>query len=218
MDERGIVIGAELRARAAELEREGKTVMLLSSNSHAAGLIAVADQVRAQVPDALKRLQSLGIQRMILLTGDNQRVASALAQKLGVEFRAEMLPENKIDFIRELQRKGHRVAMIGDGINDAPALAQADVGIAMGVAGTDVAMEAAHIALMTDEWENVPAAIRLARRAFRTIQQNIAFGLLFNLAGLTLASTGILTPVMAAAAQSLPDVAVFLNSSKLLRK
>lgn len=218
MEARGIVVGEELRARAAELEREGKTVMLLSSNSHAAGLIAVADQVREQVPDALKRLQALGIKRMILLTGDNQRVASALAKKLDVEFRAEMLPENKIDFIRELQSKGHRVAMIGDGINDAPALAQADVGIAMGVAGTDVAMEAAHIALMTDEWENVPAAIRLARRAFRTIQQNIAFGLLFNFAGLTLASTGILTPVMAAAAQSLPDVAVFLNSSKLLRK
>ena len=236
MDERGIIASEQLRARATELEREGKTVMFLAVSGsklqvsslqsstlnpetlNIAGLVAVADVVRENVPKALKRLQLLGIKRMVLLTGDNQRVASALAQQLGVEYRAEMLPADKIDFVRELQSQGHRVAMIGDGINDAPALAQADVGIAMGVAGTDVAMEAAHIALMTDEWENIPAAISLARRAYRTIQQNIAFGLLFNIAGLTLAATGVLTPVMAAAAQSLPDVAVFLNSSKLLRK
>jgi Cd2+/Zn2+-exporting ATPase/Cu+-exporting ATPase len=152
-----------------------------------------------------------------LLTGDNERVASALAQQLNVEYHAEMLPENKIEFVRHLQKAGHHVAMIGDGINDAPALAQADVGIAMGVAGTDVAMEAAHIALMTDDWNQIPTALALARRTLRTIQQNIAFGLMFNVAGLSLASLGILTPVMAAAAQSLPDVAVFVNSSKLLR-
>ncbi len=182
-----------------------------------AGLIAVADVVREQVPNALQQLRRLGIRRLVLLTGDNARVASALAQQLGVEFHAELLPEGKIEFVRELQRAGHPVAMIGDGINDAPALAQADVGIAMGVAGTDVAMEAAHIALMTDDWSQIPAAVHLARRAFRTIQQNIAFGLLFNITGLTLASLGILTPVMAAAAQSLPDVAVFANSSRLLR-
>lgn len=173
--------------------------------------------MRDEVPAALERLRRMGIRRLVLLSGDNARVACALAQQLGVECRAEMLPEDKIEFVRELQRAGHCVAMIGDGINDAPALAQANVGIAMGVAGTDVSLEAAHIALMTDDWSHIPVAVYLARRTFRTIQQNVAFGLLFNVVGLTLASLGILTPVMAAAAQSLPDVAVFVNSSRLLK-
>lgn len=217
MEERGIETESALVARADELERAGKTVMFLSNNHRVAGLIAVADVVRDQVPNALKQIRASGIRRLILLTGDNARVASALAQQLQVEYHAEMLPENKIEFVRNLQWGGHRVAMIGDGINDAPALAQADVGIAMGVAGTDVALEAAHIALMTDDWNQIPIALALARRTFRTIQQNITFGLLFNIAGLSLASFGVLTPVMAAAAQSLPDVAVFINSSKLLR-
>ncbi|CAG0945925.1 H+-transporting ATPase [Anaerolineae bacterium] len=217
MDERGIAIDDALALRAQELENTGKTVMFLSDNHRVAGLIAVADVVRDEVPRALAQLRRLGIRDLVLLTGDNARVASALARQLGVEFRAELLPEDKIAFVRDLQSQGHRVAMIGDGINDAPALAQADVGIAMGVAGTDVAMDAAHVALMTDDWMHVPAAVHLARRTFRTIQQNIAFGLFFNIAGLALAAFGVLTPVMAAAAQSLPDVAVFLNSSRLLR-
>lgn len=217
METQGIEVDASMIQRAEELEHAGKTVMFLSNNHRVAGLIAVADVVRDQVPNALTQIRASGIRRLILLTGDNVRVASALAQQLEVEYHAEMLPENKIEFVRHLQKAGHRVAMIGDGINDAPALAQADVGIAMGVAGTDVALEAAHIALMTDDWNQIPIALALARRTFRTIQQNITFGLLFNLAGLSLASLGVLTPVMAAAAQSLPDVAVFINSSKLLR-
>jgi Cd2+/Zn2+-exporting ATPase/Cu+-exporting ATPase len=230
MQARGVVVEDAVARRADELERAGKTVMFLSTDrrratadgggqpSAVSGLIAVADVVREEAPAALRRLRELGIREMTLLTGDNARVASALAQQLGVEHRAEMLPEDKIEFVRARQRAGHRVAMIGDGINDAPALAQADVGIAMGAAGTDVAMEAAPIALITDDWNQIPTAVQIARRTFRTIQQNIAFGLLFNLAGLTLAAAGILTPVMAAAAQSLPDVAVFVNSSRLLRE
>ena len=223
METRGATFTDGILPRAEALERAGKTVMFLAvSNFHSplfdlAGLIAVADVVREQVSPALAQLRAMGIRQFVLLTGDNTRVAAALAQNLGVEFRAEMLPEDKIEFVRGLQRAGRRVAMIGDGINDAPALAQADVGIAMGVAGTDVAMEAAHIALMTDDWAQIPAVVRIARRGLRTIQQNIAFGLLFNFAGLSLASIGVLTPVLAAAAQSLPDVAVFANSSRLLR-
>jgi Cd2+/Zn2+-exporting ATPase/Cu+-exporting ATPase len=217
MDARAIALDELLDERVAQLEREGKTVMYLSDNHRVAGLIAVADVVRDEVPRALDELRRAGIREMILLTGDNARVASALAQQLGVEQRADMLPQDKIAFVRDLQARGKRVAMIGDGINDAPALAQANVGIAMGVAGTDVAMDAAHVALMTDDWSHIPVALRLARKTFRTIQQNIAFGLFFNVAGLLLASTGIFTPVMAAAAQSLPDVAVFLNSSRVLR-
>jgi Cu+-exporting ATPase len=140
-----------------------------------------------------------------------------VAARLGIEFEAEVLPAEKIRVVERLQREGSVVAMVGDGINDAPALAQADVGIAMGVAGTDAAIEAAHVALMRDDWDMVPEAIALGRRAFRVIAQNLWFTAGYNAVGIVLAATGWLPPVAAAAAQSLPDVAVMLNSTRLLR-
>jgi len=162
-------------------------------------------------------LRGLGIRRLLLLTGDRREVAAAVARQLGIDFEAEVLPEQKIRVVERLQREGRVVAMVGDGINDAPALAQADVGIAMGVAGTDAAIEAAHVALMQDDWRVVPEAIRIGRRAFRTIKQNLWFTAGYNLVGMALAATGWLPPIGAAAAQSLPDVMVMLNSSRLLR-
>jgi Cd2+/Zn2+-exporting ATPase/Cu+-exporting ATPase len=219
LDERGVRVSVDDARRAEELESQGQTVLWLARNSEALGLIAVADVIRPEVPAAFAELERLGIKRIILLTGDNERTANAVAAQLGIrEVRANLLPQDKIEAIRALQAEGRKVAMIGDGINDAPALAQADVGIAMGAAGTDVALEAAHVALMRDDWSQVPEAIHLGRRTFRTIQQNITFGVLYNIAGVTLAALGILPPVLAAAAQSLPDVAVFLNSSRLLRR
>lgn len=212
-----IAIPPGLEERAMALERAGKTVVFLAQDRDLLGIIAVADVIREEVPRAIAELKKLGIEHLLLLTGDNERTAAAVAAQLGVDYRAELLPQDKIAIVRELQAKGHRVAMIGDGINDAPALTQADVGIAMGVAGTDVALEAADVALMGDDWQRIPEAIQIGRRAFRTIQQNIAFGVLFNVVGIGLASVGILSPVLAAAAESLPDVAVFLNSSRLLR-
>jgi Cd2+/Zn2+-exporting ATPase/Cu+-exporting ATPase len=217
LSEHGVTFDAIADRMMAKIEGEGKTVVAVAQDDRPIGLIAVSDVLRKEVPAALDRLQRLGIKQLVLLSGDNHGAVEAIGKRLGIEAHGGMLPEDKIAFVRELQARGHIVAMIGDGINDAPALAQAEVGIAMGTAGADLAIEAADIALMRDDWSALPLAVTIARRTFGTIKQNIGFGILFNMAGVTLASIGILTPILAAAAQSLPDVAVFLNSSKLLR-
>ena len=180
--------------------------------------IALTDTLRPEVRQRSRPCGALGFDDLLLLTGDRRQVASGRWGSLGSTFQAEVLPEDKIRTIDDLQRQGRVVAMVGDGINDAPALAQADVGIAMGAAGTDAAIEAAHVALMQDDWLVVPEAITIGRRAFRTIKQNLWFTAAYNIVGMLLAATGWLPPVAAAAAQSLPDVAVMLNSSRLLRQ
>ena len=216
--ERGkINVPEDALARARAFAAEGKSVVLVARGDRLLGMIALADTLRPEVPGALEALRALGIRRLLLLTGDRRQVAAAVAGRLGVDFEAEVLPEQKIRLVARLQEAGHVVAMVGDGINDAPALAQADVGIAMGAAGTDAAIEAAHVALMQDDWRVVPEAVQIGRRAFRTIQQNLWFTAAYNLIGIVLAATGWLPPIAAAAAQSLPDVVVMLNSSRLLR-
>jgi Cd2+/Zn2+-exporting ATPase/Cu+-exporting ATPase len=141
-----------------------------------------------------------------------------LAAQLNIPFRAGLLPQDKIDIVRSFQAAGRVVVMVGDGVNDAPALAQADVGIAMAAAGSDVAVEAAHVALMSDRWTLIPASVRIARRTMRVVYTNIVFTMLYNLVGLTLAAFGFLPPMLAAAAQSLPDLGILANSSRLLRQ
>ena len=214
----GVTVSDEVQKRVLQLASDGKSVVLVARDGRAAGVIALADTLRPEVPGALTALRELGIRHLLLLTGDRRQVAQAIASRLDLEFEAEVLPEQKIDLIRRLQQEGRVVAMVGDGINDAPALAQADVGIAMGVAGTDAAIEAAHVALMGDDWKAVPEAVRIGRRAFRTIKQNLWFTAGYNIVGMALAATGWLPPIAAAAAQSLPDVAVMLNSARLLRR
>jgi len=200
------------------LERQGKTLLLVEQAGEMIGVLAAADTIRPEVPAAIERLRTLGISKIELLTGDNQRTAETQAKALQITYRAELLPEDKIRIVKEYQAQGHTVVMIGDGVNDAPALAQADVGIAMGVMGSDVALEAAHVALMREDWHLVPDLFAIAKRTMRVVTMNLSFTILYNVVGLSLAAFGILPPVLAAAAQSLPDLGILANSSRLLRQ
>jgi Cd2+/Zn2+-exporting ATPase/Cu+-exporting ATPase len=203
---------------AAALEAQGKTLMFVARDGIPIGAIAAADTLRSEAPAALDAVRALGIGTIELLTGDNERTAAALGTRLGVPYRANLLPEDKIAIVRDYQAQGHTVVMVGDGVNDAPALAQADVGIAMGAAGADVAIEAAHVALMRDDWTLVPEVLRIARRTMRVVVLNIVFTAGYNVVGLSLAASGFLPPIVAAAAQSLPDLGILANSSRLLRQ
>jgi Cd2+/Zn2+-exporting ATPase/Cu+-exporting ATPase len=200
------------------LESQGKTLLYVSQDDYLIGILAAADTSRPEVPEAIEAVRSLGVKQIELLTGDNERTAATLAARIGVNYRANLLPEDKIKVVREYQAQGHTVIMVGDGVNDAPALAQADIGLAMGVAGSDVAIEAAHIALMRDDWSLVPDVIRIARRTMRTVKINIGFTIGYNFIGLSLAAVGWLPPIFAAAAQSLPDIGILANSSRLIRQ
>jgi Cu+-exporting ATPase len=205
-------------AAIKELEAQGKTTLFLIQDGELAGVLAAADTLRPEVPAALDDVRGLGVQHIELLTGDNERTAAALAEGLGIPYRASLLPEDKIAAVKEYQNQRRTVVMIGDGVNDAPALAQADVGIAMGVAGTDIAMEAAHVALMRDDWMMVPDVLRIAQRTMGVVKMNLAFTAVYNVVGLILAASGTLPPILAAAAQSLPDLGILANSSRLLRE
>ena len=200
-----------------ELESQGKTVMILSDNKKALGLVAVADVIRETSKQAIKNIQDLGID-VYMITGDNERTAKAIAQKAGIKnIFAEVLPEDKAGYVKKLQKKG-RVAMIGDGINDAPALAQADIGIAMG-SGTDVAMETGNIVLMKNDLLDVAKAIKLSRLTMAKIKQNMFWALFYNILGIPIAAgvlypfTGwLLSPIIAGAAMAFSSVSVVSNS------
>jgi len=208
---------------AASLEAQGKTLLFVVQDGGLVGLLAAADRLRPEVPAALAALRQLGLRRIELLTGDNERTAADLAGQLGLQYRADLLPEDKIRIVKEYQARGHIVVMVGDGVNDAPALAQAEVGIAMaaggpGAVGAAVAVEAAHIALLREDWALIPQALRIARRTMRVVKMNLAFTTAYNVIGLSLAAFGILPPILAAAAQSLPDLGILGNSSRLLKQ
>lgn len=211
------LLDGPLPVEAVRLEAQGKTLLFVVVEGRLVGIVAAMDTLRDDVPAALAELRRLGISTIELLTGDNARTAAAVAEPLGIAYQANLLPEDKIAVVKAHQKAGKVVVMIGDGVNDAPALAQADVGIAMGAAGSAVALEAAHIALMRDDWSLVPEMMRIARRTMRAVKLNIGFTAVYNLTGLTLASVGILPPAIAAAAQAGPDFAILANSARLLR-
>jgi P-type Cu+ transporter len=219
----------ELLFQASKLEAQGKTVLFVAKDSNISGLLAAADTLRPEVPRAIAALQELGVRNVELLTGDNERTAADLVRGLelgghkikpleNLRYRANLLPEDKIAIVKEYQARGHTVIMVGDGVNDAPALAQADIGIAMGAAGTDIAIEASHIALMREDWDLVPQVLRIAKRTMKVVKMNIAFTAVYNMLGLSLAALGFLPPIFAAAAQSIPDLGILANSSRLLKQ
>jgi Zn2+/Cd2+-exporting ATPase len=226
-----------LQKSAQQLEREGKTVVWVALNStptgyptpllaygeglgfSVIGIIAIADRVRPEAAATITRLKKLGIQQVVMLTGDNRETAETLALELGLDaVYAELLPEDKLHIIRKLQQKYHNVAMVGDGINDAPALAQASVGIAMGIAGSDVALETADIILMADRLEKIAAAIALGRRANRIVKQNIAIAL-FSIVVLLIAnSLGNINLPIGVVGHEGSTVLVTLSGLRLLKK
>ena len=175
--------------------------------------------LRPGAKEALAQLKTTGVKRLVMLTGDNAATAKAIAAELEIdEVRADLMPADKVAAIAELQGQGHRVAMVGDGINDAPALAKADVGIAMGGGGTQAALEAADIALMTDDLAKIAAARAIARRAYRTVQENLFVGVgVVHVLGITAALLGWIGPIQAAIIHLGPDILVFVNSVKLLK-
>lgn len=213
LEEQGIDYSTSLN-QLEQLEAEGKTVMLVASSNAVIGLIAVADQVKEDAKQAINQLQQMGLQ-VAMVTGDNQRTAHAIARQVGItQVEAEVLPTGKSDVVKHYQEKGFRVAMVGDGINDAPALATAEVGIAIDT-GTDVAMEAADVTVMGSELQGVVNAILVSRHTMTNIKQNLFASLFYNSIGIPIAMAGWLAPWIAGAAMALSSVSVVLNALRL---
>lgn len=216
LEESGVTT-EKVAALLADLEAQGKTVIVMASQNQISGVISLSDQVRSNSAAAVQSLHQLGIKKVVMLTGDNKQVAGALAHNLALDdFSAELLPEDKVQAVEKLVAEHQKVAMIGDGINDAPALARATVGIAMGAAGTDVALETADVALMSDDLAKIPFAVGLGRQTVNIIKQNIAVSLLVKILILLLVIPGMLTMWLAVIGDVGTSLLVTLNGMRLL--
>jgi Cu+-exporting ATPase len=222
LEERGSV-PVQLSERAESLRREGQTAMFVAIDGRPAGLLGVADPIKQSTPDALRALRQDGIE-IVMVTGDSRTTAQSVAKKLGIQhLEAEVLPAQKVDVIKRLKHEGRVVAMAGDGINDAPALAEAHVGIAMGT-GTDVAIESADVTLVKGDLQGIVRCRRLSKASMRNIRQNLFFAFVYNALGVPVAA-GVLYPVfrlllnpmIAAAAMSFSSVSVIANALRLRR-
>ena len=202
--------------QAIGLEEAGKTAMYLAIDGKLTGLLAVADTIKDNAVDAIQALKDMNLE-VYMISGDNQRTAQAIARQVGIErVLAEVLPERKAEEVEKIRQSRKIVAMVGDGINDAPALATADIGIAIGT-GTDVAMETANIVLTSGDLRGISSAIKLSRRTMRTIKQNLFWAFFYNSIGIPFAALGFLSPVIAGAAMAFSSVSVVSNSLRLRR-
>lgn len=200
--------------KMAELEQQGKTAMLIVVDNRLKGIIAVADTVKESSKEAINELNSKGIE-VYMITGDNERTAKAIANLVGVDHVfAEVLPEDKAEMVKKLKNEGKQVAMVGDGINDAPALALADIGIAIGT-GTDIAIETADVTLVGGDLKHLPQAINLSRKTMRNIKQNLFWAFFYNSVGVPIAAFGLLAPWVAGAAMAFSSVTVVTNALRL---
>ena len=218
MADQGVPVGEEPLTWLAELRAATETPLLLAVDGELVGLVSLRDEVRAEAPAVLSELRATGVERIVMLTGDHEATARAVADSLGItEWRAETLPEDKQDVVTALKAQGHTVAVVGDGTNDAPALASADIGIAMGVSGTDVAVETADVALVGDDLRHLLDLRDLGRRTLQIVRQNYGMSIAVNGAGLLVGAAGVLSPVLAAVLHNASSVAVAVNSARLIR-
>ena len=208
---------AEVDQQVQQLERQGQTVIPVAVDGVIKGLITLADTPRPEAKHAIAELKRIGIREVLMITGDNPRTAERIAKELGIDrVYAEVLPQDKLKIIRDLQAQGKKVAFVGDGVNDAPALAVAEVGIAMGLTGTDVALETADIGLMADEIERIPQIIGLSRHTLSVIRQNVIFSMSMNVLSVVLGGFGIIGPVVGALMHEASALPVLANSARLI--
>jgi len=213
MEEENIDVKS-LEENLSQLEEEGKTAMLVAVDGKVAGIIAVADKIKENSKEAIKKLMDMGLE-VYMITGDNERTARAIGKQVGIRnVLAEVLPENKAEVVEKIKAEGKKVGMVGDGINDAPALVAADVGFAIGT-GTDVAIEAADVTLMRGDLMAIVTAIRLSHRTMRTIKQNLFWAFFYNTVGIPFSALGFLNPMIAGAAMAFSSVSVVTNSLRL---
>ncbi len=216
LSEQGITVGSDIAERASNLAAVGRTVILVAHNRQIVGMLVLEDSLRPEASSVITKLKKLGI-RTVLVTGDNTATAERIAGELGIsEVHAEVLPAQKVEIVKQLQAQGWSVAFVGDGVNDGPALATANVGVAMGLGGTDVAIETAEIALLSDDLARLPHLLSLSRQAMRAIKQNLIFSLSVLAIAVGLAIPGILSPVTGALLHELSSIPVIANSARLI--
>jgi len=214
----GIEIPESVKELLKSKESQGMTSLLIRLDNRLLGILSIADTLREGAKEAIEKIRKQGVSEIWMLTGDSDQVADRIGKELGIRYEAKLLPEDKVLRVKEWKKQGQVVAMVGDGVNDAPALAAADIGIAMGAVGTDVAIETADIALMTDELEKIPTVIRLSRKALRVIKENLLFALVFNTVLVILSAQGWVTMILGAVMHQASSLLVILSSMRLLRR